>query len=117
MTATTAAYPGVATRLDVLGTHGSATIENDHLVYLHLARDEREPAGDYGVAPASPADRSGSDLAQGETNSHAAQIADFVDAVRNDRPPLVTGSGARSAVELILGIYKSAGTGQEVVFA
>jgi UDP-N-acetyl-2-amino-2-deoxyglucuronate dehydrogenase len=117
VTATTAAYPGVATRLDVLGTRGSATIENDHLVHLHLARDETEPVGDYGLAPASPADRSASDLAPGETNSHAVQIADFVDAVRNDRPPLVNGSGARAAVELILGIYESAGTGQEVVFS
>jgi len=47
--ATTGAYPGVTTRIEVFGNQGSAIIENDELAFLHLARDEKEAAGDYGV--------------------------------------------------------------------
>src|SRR5579864_4954661 len=47
--ATTAAYPGVTTRIELFGSRGSAIIENDELALLDLARDEKEAAGDYGV--------------------------------------------------------------------
>src|SRR6266536_3843729 len=45
--ATTGAYPGVTTRIEVFGDRGSAVIENDNLSYLHLARDDSEEAGAY----------------------------------------------------------------------
>src|SRR5256712_7076565 len=60
ISATTGAYPGVSTRIEIYGDKGSAVIEDDHLSYLHLARDDREEVGPYGVAseqrgPSSPA--------------------------------------------------------------
>jgi predicted dehydrogenase len=119
--ATTAAYPGVATRLEILGTAGSAIVQNDRLTYLHLARDESAPAGDYGAAPAGHGDPASggalSDSVAVEVNSHTAQIADFVAAVREGRPPLVHGRAARAPVELIEAIYRSARTGEEVVLS
>src|SRR5256885_15331937 len=48
--ATTGAYPGVTTRIEVFGDKGSAIIENDALALLRLARDGKEAVGDYGVA-------------------------------------------------------------------
>jgi len=39
---------------------------------------------------------------------------DFVDAVKNGRPPTVDGREGRRSVEIILGIYKSAETGKVV---
>lgn len=44
----------------------------------------------------------------------AAQLADFVDAVRNKRPPLVSGAYGRSVIAAILGIYESSATGRPV---
>mgnify|MGYP000107446676 CR=1 FL=1 len=38
---------------------------------------------------------------------HPAQLADFVDAVRNGRAPFVTARSARHAVEVVFGIYQS----------
>ncbi|HJT76459.1 MAG TPA: Gfo/Idh/MocA family oxidoreductase, partial [Gemmataceae bacterium] len=45
---------------------------------------------------------------------HARQLADFVEALRTDRRPLVDGREGRRAVEVILGIYRSAATGRVV---
>jgi predicted dehydrogenase len=41
------------------------------------------------------------------THYHALQIADFVQAVLEDRPPLVTGEDGRAVVELFTAIYRS----------
>src|SRR5216684_4719435 len=51
ISATTGAYPGVSTRIEIYGDKGSAVIENDQLTYLHLARDDQEEVGPYGVDP------------------------------------------------------------------
>jgi predicted dehydrogenase len=45
---------------------------------------------------------------------HAIQINDFCKAIRGNRDPMVPGTEARKAVELILAIYKSWKTGKEV---
>jgi predicted dehydrogenase len=45
---------------------------------------------------------------------HLAQIADFVEAIRDDRPPFVPAEQARHAVDIVLGIYHSHRTGQWV---
>lgn len=118
--ATTGAYPGVTTRIEIFGNRGSAIIENDELAFLHLARDEKEAAGDYGVsmkrksgqepnssgASANPAAL----MAKG----HARQIADMIRAIRENGTPLVDGYAGRQPVEIILSIYESARTHREV---
>lgn len=45
---------------------------------------------------------------------HILQIRDFVQAVRDDRPPAVTGAEAKKALEIILAIYESSRTGRVV---
>lgn len=45
---------------------------------------------------------------------HALQIQDFLQAVRDDRPPAVTGAEARKSLEIILAIYHSSRTGLPV---
>src|SRR6266568_1001923 len=122
ITATTGAYPGVSTRIEILGNQGSAVIEGDELAYLHMARDEQAAAGAYGsnarTAPAPKENTStASDPAAQSYRAHALQIADLVRAIRNDGTPLLEGNGARHAVEIILGIYESARTHKEVVLA
>ncbi len=122
ISATTGAYPGLATRLEILGERGSAVIEGDELAYLHLARDEKEAAGAYGSAEKTS--RASADSASVASNpssqsstSHALQIADMMHAIREDGTPLVDGEAARRPVEIILGIYESARTGKEVILS
>jgi UDP-N-acetyl-2-amino-2-deoxyglucuronate dehydrogenase len=117
--ATTGAYPGVTTRIEVFGDRGSAVIENDDLSYLHLARDDSEEAGAYGAAPqAGKKVDGGGSTAQNpgglSSRAHALQIADMIRAIRADGTPLVDGYAARRTVEIILGIYQSARTHKEV---
>src|SRR6266700_76928 len=117
--ATTGAYPGVTTRVEVFGDRGSAVIENDNLSYLHLARDDREEAGAYGASPqASKKADSGGPTAQNPADlsyrAHALQIAEMIRAIRENGTPLVDGYAARRPVEIILGIYESARTHKEV---
>jgi predicted dehydrogenase len=119
ITATTAAYPGVTTRVEIFGDGGSAVIEADGLAYLHLRRDDGEEAGPYGGAPArtsgTGAGHTAAEAAAVGIASHALQIADMVRAVRTGGKPLLDGREAQHAVEVILSIYESARTGKEVV--
>jgi len=120
--ATTGAYPGVTTRIEVFGDKGSAIIENDQLSYLHLARDEQEQAGDYGSNPKTARKISvDSSAAQNpaalSTDSHALQIADMIRAVREKGTPRVDGNTARQPVDIIMGIYESVRTHKEIMLS
>jgi predicted dehydrogenase len=42
------------------------------------------------------------------------EMAHFVDCVRNDKQPIVTGDDARAVMEVIFAAYQSAGTGRKV---
>lgn len=122
--ATTAAYPGVSTRIEIFGDRGSAIIENDELAYLHLARDDRAEVGAYGInAPIGRAERGGKTEGAARNPSgisirgHAMQIADMLRAIREDGTPLVDGYAGRKTVEVILAIYESARAHQEVLLS
>lgn len=121
ITATTGAYPGLATRLEIFGDKGSAVIEGDELGYLHLARDEREAVGAYGSGAKTSRTEPHESAAASDPGalafrSHALQIADMIRAIREDGTPLVDGHAGRRPVEIILGIYEAARTGREMVF-
>jgi predicted dehydrogenase len=118
--ATTGAYPGVTTRIEIFGDKGSAVIENDSLTYLHLARDNKQEISAYGATPQER--RKSEDRGSTSQNpaalsasSHALQIADMIRAIRENRMPLVDGYAARHPVEIILSIYESARTHKEVM--
>ena len=43
------------------------------------------------------------------------EIAHFVDCVKHDKQPLVTGEDGRAVLEIIFAAYESAGTGRKVM--
>ena len=47
---------------------------------------------------------------------HTPLYADVIDAIRNDRQPLVTAYDGKKALEMVLAIYKSAAEGKAVQF-
>jgi len=111
--ATTDAYPGTGTRIEVHGDKGSVVIEDDRLSYLHLSQDDREQRAP--TAPAGPS--AAQNPATLAIRSHALQIEDMIRAIRENGAPLVDGFAARHPVEIILGIYESARTHQEVTLS
>jgi predicted dehydrogenase len=101
--ASTLTWPGLATRVEVCGTAGSAVLEGDSLtVYRVQGEDEQvaEQAAAASVASADPA--------IGALSGHDAQIADFIAALREDREPYVTGREARRSLALLTEIYRKA---------
>jgi predicted dehydrogenase len=47
---------------------------------------------------------------------HTPLYADVIEAIEDDRPPYVDAAAGKRALELVLGIYQSAYTGQQVTF-
>jgi predicted dehydrogenase len=112
ISATTSAYPGVSTRLEILGSEGSAVIEDDRIRYLHLKREGGDEVGPYGLEIGEHA-QPGNQEPEGD--SHVLQIDDILREIRRDGTPMVDGTAARHDVAIILAIYESARTGREVV--
>lgn len=109
----TAVYPGLPERLEITGTNGTAVIEKNVLVRTELI-DEKSGAG--AGSSAANDDNTAADPAALGAQGHAAQIADFIAAVREGRDPLVTGEAARKPLEIILAVYESAKRGGPVTF-
>ena len=124
--ATTAAYPGLTTRIAVHGDRGSAIIDDDELTYFHAAREGQE-GGAYGAGggenqaeevmlrygeaesgPGAGADPGSLSMA------HRDQIQDFIEAVGEGREPLVNLQEGRKSLAIIQAIYESASTGGPV---
>src|SRR5829696_9956685 len=114
---TTAAYPGLDASVRVFGTKGSAVISDDRLVYFHhnpgrapeltTPLPPTETNQVTGVhEPAADAHRLGA--------AHVAQFADFVDAIRSQRPARVGTREARAVLAVVLGLYRSAASGTPV---
>lgn len=106
---TTAAYPGFDTTLEVFGSDGGIVIK-DSLIASWKIRGDRMKEEEQEVL-----DRLGWGKASPPGDSTLEQIQDMIDAVRDNRAPLITGREGRDAVEIVLAIYESARTGQEVV--
>ncbi len=98
--ATTAAYPDGPARVQVHGDRGSAVIEDDRLVVL---------SGSGDVEAGSPAGRDGD-----PGDAFLAQYEDFVDAVREGRPPLVDANAGVQTLAVVEAMYRSASSGRPV---
>jgi UDP-N-acetyl-2-amino-2-deoxyglucuronate dehydrogenase len=92
--------------LFVQGTRGSVDIRDDKA--LRVVCEDQAAAGRIEAALAPPA-TADSSLAGKDYygTGHAAQIADFVAAIRERRAPFVTAASARHAVDVALAIYQS----------
>lgn len=88
---TTSAYPGFSTKLCVHGSDGSVIIEDNCIKSWKLKDGSNfDESLNYKVE-----------------NAHKVQIEDFVNSIKEDREPLVTGEEGLKALKIILAIYKS----------
>jgi UDP-N-acetyl-2-amino-2-deoxyglucuronate dehydrogenase len=109
--ATTSAYPGLAVRLQIHGSRGSAVIHDDQLEYLHTAADgettgstENQAAAAVGESELFGADKPADYFVVG----HLRQYQHFVDALRQGWPAVVSVEEALLAQAVIRAIYVSA---------
>lgn len=124
--ATTAAYPGLAVRLQVHGTLGSAVLHDDQLEYFHAGDTSRGPGsrGEGGAAANQAADVVPAGDLRGAVKAsdafivgHLRQYADVVEAIDGGRPPGVPVDEALLAMATVKAIYVSAALGQPVAVA
>jgi len=110
--ATTAAYPGLAVRLQVHGSRGSAVLHDDQLEYFHAAPDgddePRQPANQaVDVVPAG--ERLGDPKPRDAfVIGHLRQYRDVVTAIQERRPAAVTVADGLIALAAIHAVYLSA---------
>jgi predicted dehydrogenase len=113
--ATTSVHPGLPKTIGVHGDRGTAVIEQDDVLKWEFAAEideDRQVRERFAVKVG--ASGGSSNPASISHVGHARQLADFADALRTGRPPLVDGREGRRAVEVILAIYRSQETGRVV---
>ncbi|HLM38592.1 MAG TPA: Gfo/Idh/MocA family oxidoreductase [Microvirga sp.] len=98
---TTAAYPGHPERIEIIGTKGFASLVGGTL-RLSLLDGEEE------VVEAEGSTGSGARIMDFPHDAHRAVIADFIDALRSDRQPFVSGQQALESQRLVATVLSSA---------
>ena len=110
ITAGTALFPGYPERLEIYGEKGSILMEGGKIKEWHVA----------GVAsPENTSLKENSSGAANPTNigylNHKIVLEDMLNAIKENRPPMVHGLEARKAVEVITALYQSS-KAQKLIF-
>ncbi len=122
--ASTAMYPGYAQALEVYGTGGSVIVENSRLKHAQLTGEspsvknfEKQTSdGNEEIATPAPGFNAAADPTQVPLDGHIEHLKDLIGAIREDRDTFMNGAEARAALELIVGVYRAAKTGERVHF-
>ena len=101
--ATTTAYPGYPRRLELVGTEGTVTVENDRIV----SADLRTPLEGGVTTGAGDSNKLGSTHLVTDASGHRALIEDFLRAVETGGKPVCDGRDGRRSVELVQAVYRS----------
>lgn len=106
--ATTIAYPGYQSRIEIHGDKGTIRIEGNRVTDWTIV-------GANNIHSSERADEGGhSDPRAISMRGHCLQIQDMVDAVKHNHEPAVSANSARRSVALIQSIYDSSKTGHPV---
>jgi predicted dehydrogenase len=110
--------PGIYTKVHIHGTSGASVgVETDRgaTFIAGVSAIAEPPLTDLWTVPGEESqlaafqaeDRAAFGRVDATTHYHALQIADFLRAIRESRPPLVTAEAGRAVVELFSAIYQS----------
>lgn len=109
ITAGTSLYPGYPERLEVFGEKGSVVLEAGKIVQWNV---------EHVSAPALMNNDTSASGASDPTSighlNHKIVLQDMIDAIKENRSPMVDGIAARKSVEVISAIYRSSKEGQLV---
>ncbi|MDK2902590.1 MAG: UDP-N-acetyl-2-amino-2-deoxyglucuronate dehydrogenase [Clostridiales bacterium] len=108
----TLAWPGLSTKLDIYGENGTVGIENDKLAYWNLKDATEEDK--HKLSSKQEIKVGAADAAAISASSHARQIMDMMDSIKNNRDPKVNGEEGRKPLAVIVALYESARTGKPV---
>jgi UDP-N-acetyl-2-amino-2-deoxyglucuronate dehydrogenase len=117
--------PGIYAKVHVHGSSGASVgVETDRgaTFVAGMSGVSEPPLNDLWTIPGEEhrlaefqiEDRAAFAAVERTSYYHALQFADFLGAVRDGRPPLVTGEDGRAVVELFTAIYRSSREGKPV---
>jgi len=113
--ATTSIHPGYPKTIGVHGDRGSAVIEQEDVMRWDFTPEtEEDKAVRTRFAARVGASGGAADPKAISHEGHRRQLADFVQAVQDNRPPKVDGREGRRSVDLISAIYESNRSGRVV---
>ena len=106
---TTSSYPGFLKKIDICGSLGSASIEEENLVKYQFSNETEEDKNDFEKLNNIAYSEGGAGSPKVSSfDSHAKVFEDVVNAINENREPLISATDAKKAVTLIEAIYKSA---------
>lgn len=98
---TTSVYPGQETRFEIHGENGSIVFgDSGFKEWTFIDSDEEAP-------PIGNTEGGSDDPKAISEDGHYVFVDDIINAIQEDKEPLVSGEEARKAVDLILAIYES----------
>lgn len=110
--ASTASYPGCNRRIELTGSAGTIVAEDDHLIsWSFKDMDDRDDEIIRKFASSSV--NSASSPAVSNDN-HRKEYEDFIQAIRDDRKPLIDGYEGLKSLNAVAAIYRSAKEGRAV---
>jgi len=120
ITCTTSAYPGLTNDFHVFGRNGSIGLMDEKVMTWRIMREDGDKDAEMAeerelIALYSGSDSSGAadPMAVG-FDGHTVHVEDMVEAIRDNRDPIISGRDARHAVEICVAIQESAATGKEI---
>ena len=109
ITAGTSLYPGYPERLEIYGEKGSVILEAGKIINWNILDHERIVPEETGKK------NSGSSDPMAITHDlHRVQYVNMIEAVINNKEPLVNGEEGLKSIKLIRGIYNSAAQKKEI---
>ena len=111
----TAVFPGVLKRIEIMGTEGTAVLEEDHFLKWQFQNENREDADiRKAMGAGTNAQGGASNPADIGFIGHQRQIEDMMHAMEAGTEPLINAEEGRKSVEIVRAIYESARSGKMV---
>jgi len=106
----TSIYPGFHERLEIHGEKGTVVLESGRIKTWKIEgkEDGKEKKSENAKTGGA------SDPMAISIEGHLAQYRDYIDAIYEDREPLVNGIEGRKALEIVLAIYRSSREGKPI---
>lgn len=108
----TAVYPGSLKRIEIMGTEGTAVLEENNIIKWQFKNEEDK----------TNINKTEGKLIQGGVSNpadisfigHQRQIENFISSIKEKKEPLIDGKEGRKAVEIVCAIYESSRKGSIV---
>jgi UDP-N-acetyl-2-amino-2-deoxyglucuronate dehydrogenase len=107
--AATSAKPGFKRRLEISGERGTVILDGDAIGCWAIEGEDAEEVESEQLTDGS------ANPAAISNEGHRRQIEDMMNAVIEDRSPMIDGREGRKSLELVRAIYQSAGSGEIVI--